>query len=422
MPADNVAVPVMIGERMSATGAPRILFSANTSWYLYNYYRNTFLAFMERGYEVFVSSPVDGYTHKLMALGCVHIPLPMLPASKNPLQELRSVRHFFRIYRALRPDAVFHFTLKCNLYGSLAASLLGIPHANNVSGLGSGFNSAGPLKTLIQWMYMITQRKAGRIFFQTVADRDFMLQEGLVSSTQAALLPGSGVDLTHFRKTPRTEADKAGAAFTFVFAGRIIWEKGFPYLPDAMRIVKQKDPGIECHVYGFLEEGNPKYVSRSQLAEWESEGILSYQGPLEDVRKAYRASDCVVLPTYYREGVPKSLLEAAAMGKPIIATNVNGCTEAVKHGVNGLLCEARDAESLASTMLQMAHLDDEQRAQMGTNGRERVEASFGETRIIHAYLEIAGQLTHTPAPAGPLQSSARTVWSASEFSVSRRLV
>jgi len=189
-----------------------------------------------------------------------------------------------------------------------------------------------------------------------------------------------------------------------------------------MRIVKRTDPSIDCHVYGFLEEGNPKYVGRSQLAEWESEGLLHYQGPLEDVRKAYRSSDCVVLPTYYREGVPKSLLEAAAMGKPIIATRVNGCTEAVKQGVNGLLCEVRNAESLAAAMLQMAGMDEEQRAQMGARGRERVEAGFGETRIIHAYLEAAGQLTQSPVRTENWAQTSAPVWGDSDIAVSRHLV
>jgi glycosyltransferase involved in cell wall biosynthesis len=231
-----------------------------------------------------------------------------------------------------------------------------------------------------------------------------MLSRGLVSPGQAVLLPGSGVDLEHFRLE---ETPKEAAPFVFAFAGRVIWEKGFPYLPEAMRLVKQRSNNIECHVYGFLEEGNPKYVGRERLAEWESEGLLSYRGPLEDVRKAYRASDCVVLPTYYREGVPKSLLEAAAMGKPIIATNVSGCGEAVKHGVNGLLCEARDAESLAEAMIRMAALDAGERRRMGKSGRELVEAGFGQERIIRAYLDAAREMT-APRPATPGTSARST--------------
>ncbi|MCD6024343.1 MAG: glycosyltransferase family 1 protein [Fibrobacteria bacterium] len=371
-----------------SVGKPRVVFSANTSWYLFNYYRNTFAAFMDAGYEVFIAAPVDAYTEKLRALGCVHLPLPIKPHSKNPFRELAALVGFFRVYHAVRPDVAFHFTIKCNLYGSLAARLLDIPHANSISGLGSAFNTEGWFNRFIQVAYRVLQRKSARIFFQSASDRDFMVERSLVTPKQVLLLSGSGVDLSHFKPNPKRRSEN----FVFIFAGRILWEKGFAYLAEAMRLVKREDPRIECQVYGFLEAGNPKYVSREQLAEWEDEGLLRYRGPLEDVRKAHSEADCVVLPTYYREGIPKSLLEAAAAAKPLLATDLPGCREAVKHGVNGMLCAARDAESLAEAMLRMARMNEADLEAMGRRGRALVEAGFGEDHITAQYLKVANAL------------------------------
>jgi glycosyltransferase involved in cell wall biosynthesis len=169
-------------------------------------------------------------------------------------------------------------------------------------------------------------------------------------------------------------------------------DKGIALLADAMRRIRKDHPGAECRVYGFLQPGNPRFISREELDRWETEGVLTYCGPLEDVRTAYETADCVVLPTYYREGVPKSLLEAAAMGLPLIATSLTGCRAAVQDGVNGFLCKPRDSESLADALLRMVEAGPEERARMGRQGRERVEASFSEERVRYAYMVAAREL------------------------------
>jgi glycosyltransferase involved in cell wall biosynthesis len=368
---------------------PRVLFAANTSWYLFNYYRNIFLAFREAGYDVYVATPRDAHAELLTGLGCRHVGLPLRPHSRNPFREAATLLALFRAYRRIRPAIAFHFTIKCNLYGALAARALSIPHANNVSGLGSAFNSEGVFNRAIQAVFRVAQRRCARVFFQNVADLEYMEARGLVAPGQAMLLPGSGVNLANFRPAPPPRDGN----FTFVFAGRLLWEKGLGYLADALRALRAEGSRARCLVFGFLDEGNPKFVSARDLEAWEAEGLLEYRGPLEDVKPAYRLADCVILPTYYREGIPKSLLEAMAMTKPVLTTDIAGCRQAVTDGENGFLCAPRSAAALADAMRRMAGLNEAARERMGLMGRARVEARFGEDRVIGEYLKLAKNLT-----------------------------
>lgn len=372
----------------AAPSKPRVTFAANTAWYLRNYYRNTLAAFLDSGWEVWVLCPGDANSRDLESLGCRHVALPLSPASRNPLREARALAAFRRIYRDARPRVAFHFTVKCNLYGGLAASLLGVPHANNVAGLGSAFGREGWLNAAVGAVYRLTQRRAARVFFQNPADMEFMRARRMVREDQAMLLPGSGVDLARFHPSP-SPAPEENAGFRFVFAGRLLREKGLLELAEAMRALRARRPDASCLVYGFLDAGDPRYVTRAELAAWEAEDLLRYAGPLEDVRAAYATADCVVLPTYYREGIPKSLLEAAAMGKPLIATDTSGCREAVLDGHNGFLCKPRDARELALVMTRMLEAGPGERDRMGTNGRRLVESRFSEAHIIGKYLDTA---------------------------------
>lgn len=364
---------------------PVVVFSANTSWYLLNFRKGSIRAFRDRGYEVVIVAPRDGYVAGLEELGCRHIHVSMNALGKNPVRELWTMAHYALIYARLKPTMAFHFTIKANLYGSLVARLLGVPYASNISGMGSAFNVKGPLQTLTRFFYRATQQDARRVFFQNPEDLDFFKRGALVPQERVRLLPGSGVDLTHFMPHERSSA--AGSAFRFVFAGRILWEKGFPYLPEAMRLLRARGVAAECVVYGACYEGNAKGVSRQQLAEWEAQSLIRYGGMLNDVRSAYEDADAVVLPTYYREGVPRSLLEASAMAKPLIATDWVGCREVVEDGVNGYLCAPRDAESLARAMERLVALDAAALRAMGAAARHRVETRFGEDLVVAAYVE-----------------------------------
>jgi glycosyltransferase involved in cell wall biosynthesis len=261
-----------------------------------------------------------------------------------------------------------------------------------VTGLGSAFEREGWLNRLACAAYRFTQHRTTQVFFQSPEDFDYMRNRGLVTEAQALVLPGSGVDLKRFQ--PRRTVAPSGTGPVFVFAGRMLREKGLSEMAEAMRRVQKTVPAATCRVYGFLEPGNPRFVTREETDRWTAEGVLDYRGPVEDVREAYAEADCVVLPTYYREGVPKSLLEAAAMGLPLITTSLTGCRAAVQDGVNGFLCEPRDVGSLTDALLRMIAAGPEGRARMGRRGRERVEAAFSEERVTRAYLDAALNLIH----------------------------
>ncbi len=361
-----------------------VVLSANTSWYLFNFRRNTISAFLSAGYEVYAISPKDEYVPKLEALGCRYLEIPIRPSSVNPFYEAYTVLRYVLVYRKIKAKGTFHFTTKSNLYGSLAARILGLPYVNNISGLGRAFDSESLLTGLVRLIYSFTLTKAKKIFFQNLTDQDYLVGLGLVSAGKSEVLPGSGVDLSHFQPHFR-ESEKG---FTFVFAGRLLLDKGLRYLADAMRILTNQGLKFDCWVYGFLDVNDPNYVVEAELRAWEKEGLLHFGGPLADVREAFIKADCVVLPSYYREGIPRSLLEAAAMAKPIITTDWIGCNEVVTHGVNGYLCPIKDAKALAEEMIRMSQLTTPERRMMGEAGRRLVEDRFSEEIIISKYLKV----------------------------------
>lgn len=361
-----------------------IVFSANTAWYLFNFRKNTIAAFLRRGYEVVTIAPEDAFVEKLRNMGCRHIVLPIRPSGKNPFHEAYIFRLYLLHYRKLRPLIAFHFTIKPNLYGSLAARMMGVAYSNNISGLGSAFNSRGPLRMAVRLFYRLSLGKSKRVFFQNPSDFGYFLDHGIVTRKNAEVIPGSGVDLASFKPHHKDPSP----VFTFVIACRILWEKGFAYLIEAMKGLKERNVRVQCLVFGFTDAMNSKYVPMEAIGEWERSGWIRYGGPLEDVREAYALADCVVLPSYYMEGVPKSLLEAAAMAKPIVTTDWTGCKETVKDGVNGYLCQARNAQSLMEAMLKMIRLDEADRRRLGEAGRRMVERDFNEESVIESYLRV----------------------------------
>jgi glycosyltransferase involved in cell wall biosynthesis len=374
----------------------RIVFAANTAWYLHNHHRTVLRAFLDAGAQVYALAPEGPRCEELAAEGCRVVPLPITPSSRNPLREARSFAAFVALYRKIRPDAAFHYTIKCNVYGGAAARLLGVPYVNNVPGLGSAFRNGGLMRFAARTALRVAQRDAARVFLQNPDDAGFMRRNGLVSEAQITLVPGSGVDLDRF--APATPSEGApDRPVVFVYAGRLLREKGLAELAEAMRRVREIHPGASCRVYGFPQPGDARYVQRDELARWEDEGFVEFRGPLDDVRPAYAEADCVVLPTYYREGVPKSLLEAAAMAKPIVATSLAGCRAVVREGETGFLCEPRDVTSLAAALSRAIEAGPQGRAEMGRKGRALAEAAFGSERVARAYLDAA--VTLMPASA-----------------------
>lgn len=367
-------------------GASTILISANSCWNIVNFRGGLIRALRNHGYRIVVAAPEDEYRSKVADLGADYISVPIDSAGVSVLEDLRLLARYLKVFRKLRPFAYLGFTAKPNIYGSLAARAVGAKVINNVSGLGTVFIKRGLLTNLVAQLYRFSLRRSSTIFFQNRDDLEMFVGSGMARGEQASLLPGSGIDLAHFK--PRPGAREPGP-FRFLLVGRLLWDKGLAEYVGAARIVRRTDPEVRFQILGPLGVNNRTAVPSSQLERWRAETMIDYLGACDDVRTAMEQADCIVLPSY-REGLPRTLLEGSAMGKPLIATDVPGCREVVIDGRTGYLCEARSARSLADAMLKMIRAPDSERSSMGARGRAKVEQEYCESRVISEYFEALG--------------------------------
>lgn len=361
-----------------------IVISSNTSWYLYNFRKNTILSLIDSGYRVLAVSPLDIYSDKLIALGAEYIPINIDQGGTNPIMDVKTFFQFLFIYRKYRPDVVLNFTPKNNIYGTLAAEMTGAKSVNNIAGLGMVFINEGMTSKISRFLYKISQPKASKIFFQNEEDKALFKKHNLAPERLSDRLPGSGADLSRFKVTPAPD----DSVVRFLLIARMLYDKGVGQYVEAARILKARyGDNVEFRLLGFLDVNNPSAVSRQDMDFWTREGIVKYLGVSDTVEDEIAKIDCIVLPSFYREGVPKSLLEAGAMGKPIVTTDNVGCRETVDHGVNGYLCKPRCAVSLAKKLefiIKKSHLE---RLSMGLKSREKIEREFDERIVIEKYLD-----------------------------------
>jgi glycosyltransferase involved in cell wall biosynthesis len=357
----------------------------NTAWNLLNFRAGLIRALVAHGYEVVAVAPPDEYSESLADLGCRYVPLPMDNQGTHPGRDLFLLWRFLRLMRRERPDVYLGYTVKPNVYGSLAAHFCGIPVINNIAGLGVVFSKDGWLTRLVRGLYRLALARSHRVFFQNNDDMNLFVAGGLVDADVVGRVPGSGIDLALFRLEPLPAASVVRMRFLLI--ARMLWDKGVGEYVEAARLVRLRYPDVEFCLLGFLDVKNPAAISREQMAAWVGEGVVNYLGVTDDVRSFIAEVDCVVLPSFYREGVPRTLLEAAAMGRPIVTTDAVGCREVVDDGVNGFLCRVRDAHDLAEKLERMILLSPEERTSMGRYGREKVEREFDEKIVIRRYLE-----------------------------------
>ncbi len=363
---------------------PSIWLVANTSWYVFNFRSRLISVLQARGYSISVLSPTDEYTERLAKAGIRHFHLPVDSGGTNPLKDGQLVAWLLRLFRRERPNLLLTYTPKVNIYCSVAAAVLGIPVVANISGLGRAFVNDGWLTSLVKLLYRAALRHPHRVFFQNEDDRQIFLDNRLVAGKRTERLPGSGVDVERF--SPRRRISARIRPFVFLLVARLLWDKGVGDYVEAARIVKRQTPDTEFRLLGFLDVQNPSAIPASQIAQWQAEGIVHYVGVSDDVVAHYAEADCVVLPSFYREGVPRTLLEAASMAIPIIASDAVGCRDTVDDGINGFLCEPRSPADLANKMLRMVRMGPVERAKMGAAGRRKIQASFDERVVIERYL------------------------------------
>lgn len=360
-----------------------ICLSINTTWNIVNFRSGLIRRLQAAGYRVVAISPSDAHVSALKAMGVEHVTIDINNKGLSPLDDLRLLRSYWRVLRRLRPVAFLGWTVKPNVYGSLAAHALAIPVINNVSGLGTAFIRRGPVTAIVSALYRLAFARSSTVFFQNPADRAMFIDDGLIDAERASLLPGSGIDTRRFAPDPTSKREDR--PFTFLLVARLLRDKGVGEYVEAARAVRAIHPDVRFQLLGFVDALNRTAISRAEVDAWVAEGLVEYLGHADDVRPAMRAADCIVLPSY-REGMPRALLEGAALGKPLIATDVPGCTEIARPGRNALLCAVRDASSLAGAMLEMLAMTPDARAAMGREGRIIAEREFDEDIVVDRYL------------------------------------
>jgi glycosyltransferase involved in cell wall biosynthesis len=365
----------------------RVAVVINTSWNIWNFRRGLVKALQAAGHEVLAIAPPDDYSGRLESeLGCRYVPILMENKGTNPIKDAQLTRRFLAIYKRERPDVVLHFTIKPNIYGTLAAKLAGVPSINNVSGLGTVFLIENLVSKVARGLYRFAFRFPSKVFFQNNDDRELFIRYGLIRPERTGLVPGSGVDLARFR--PQEGVGRAaGAPFVFLMVARVLYEKGIVEYFEAARQVRAAlgADNVRVQLLGGLDEAGGVGVPRATFEQWLTAGTVEYLGTSDNVAEHLHRADCVVLPSY-REGTPKTLLEAAACGKPLITTDVPGCRETVEHGRNGYLCQVRDAADLAAKLLLMAQLPPQRLAVMGEASRELAAEKFDEKLVLQQYL------------------------------------
>lgn len=373
-----------------------IVMTVNAAWNIWNFRRGLVEALIADGHRVTILAPPDDSVANLGKLGCRFEPLEMSVEGLNPLQDLNLLRRFRRLFLDLKPDVVLSYTIKNNIFGALAAKAIGAPFIANVTGLGTAFLSGSLLRSVAEGLCRTAWRDMPVVFFQNEDDRALFLSRGLVSDAQARLLPGSGIDLRRFSPADPPAPDLAPI---FLMIGRLLRDKGVFEFVEAARRAKKTRPEARFQLLGSIDAKNRTAVDAKTVQSWVNEGVVEYLGTTSDVRPNIASASCVVLPSY-REGAPRTLIEAAAMSRPVIASDVPGCRAVVERDVSGFLCAPRDAASLADAMMRFLDLPRIDRHAMGQAGRARMEREFDETNVIDAYREAIRRQAPAARKAG----------------------
>ncbi len=359
----------------------KIAIVLNTSWNVYNFRMGLIKALQNQGHQVTVIAPRDEYTQKLIDNGCDFEEVTMDSRGANAFKDLGLTFELYKIYKRVKPSIILHYTIKPNIYGAMAAKWLGIPAINNVCGLGTVFLKKDFVSMVASWMYKISFRFPKKVFFQNTYDKRLFVKNGLVSKDVSAVLPGSGINLSHFKPNDFRRNKK----FTFLLISRLIHDKGILEYIEAVKLLKAQGVEANFQILGPKDTEHKRGIDSSIIDGWIENNVIEYLGKTDDVRNFIKNADCVVLPSY-REGTPKSLLEAASASKPIVATDVPGCKEVVTDNYNGLLCKVKDSKDLANKMHEISKYGDSKLREMGNNGRKKVEAEFDEQIVINKYL------------------------------------
>lgn len=349
----------------------KVLILANFDVGLYQFRRELIDALLQH-HQVLISLPDGDLVRPLEALGCQFLDTPMDRRGTNPIRDIALFKRYRKLLREQRPDLVITYTIKPNIYGGLACRLGRIPYAVNITGLGTAFQKENMLRRLVVFLYKRALKRAKVVFFENSSNMELFQTEDIVSADRCCCLNGAGVNLDRYEYSPYPDT----VPIRFLFIGRVMKEKGIDELLTAMRRLQADGQDCCLDVLGGCEEDYTEI-----LRGCEAEGWLHYHGYQKDVRPFIQAAHCFVLPSYH-EGMANTNLECAAMGRPVITSDIPGCREAVIDGESGLLCNAKDEESLYRAMKKFLELPKDVREQMGKAGRKRMEEVFDKKKVV----------------------------------------
>lgn len=359
----------------------RLVMVANTAWSVFNFRHSLIKELLSCGVELYVIAPEDKFSAKLAEMGCRVVDLPMQAKGVNPIADLGLMLRLLRHYREIKPDFIIHYTIKPNIYGSLAAKLVGVPSLAITTGLGYTFVNQNVVSQVARQLYKFAFRYPKEVWFLNEDDRSVFLEHQLIVPDKAVLLHGEGVNLNHFVPTDKPQPDEH---VRFLLIARMLRDKGVCEFVEAARQIRKQHPNAIFQLLGDCGVPNPSVIGREEIAQWEKDGIVEYLGTTDDVRPIIAQADCLVLPSY-REGIPRTMIESAAMAKPLIVSDAPGCRDVVLDGQTGYLCEVKNAQSLAQRCEQFLTLSDSEKQAMGNAGRSYMEAKFDEKWVIKQY-------------------------------------
>ncbi len=385
---DNI--PVLVDKtdnliEVIKTKKPLVALVANTSWSIYNFRLNLIRFLQANGYRILVIAPKDNFSSNLIAEGVSYQHLNLDNYGTNPLSELNIIRQLRKIYRKNDIDFIIHYTIKPNIYGSIAAKLAGIPSIAITTGLGHLLSFSNEFTKVISiFLYKLASSLSKEVWFLNQTDLDDFLRLKIVKATKTFLLPGEGVDTSFFK--PQSQKSN-GNSMRFLFAGRIIWDKGFREYIEAAKVIKEKFPHCEFDVVGFLDPTNPNAVPYDYILEQQESDLIKFHGETNDIRSFLNRTHCVVFPSMYREGLSRILMEAAAMETPIITTDNVGCKELIDEGVTGFIVPKSDHTQLVEKMTHFINMSFKERLVMGANARLKIIREHDHNNINAIYLK-----------------------------------
>lgn len=359
----------------------KIVMIGNTAWGMLKFRSDLMKYFLEARNEVLVIAPKDSYSKDLEEMGCKFIDIPVDRKGTNPLSDLKYLIKLTKVLITEKPDIVLSYTIKPVLYGTLAGYFAGVVQRIAITtGLGYVFSTNNLISKITKILYWFSLKFATQVWFLNQDDKTNFTTTGLIPEKKSFILPGEGVDIHFFSPTK-----KEPGRLTFTLISRMLWDKGVGIFVECATELKAKYPETDFVIVGFVDEGNPEGISKEQLETWNKEGHVKYLGPMNDIRDILNKTTCLVHPTYYKEGLPRILMEANSMGIPCITTSIPGCTDVIEDGINGYLVKPNNKNELINAIIRIMESDQQHLQMLSTNGRIKIVNNFSSQYINSIY-------------------------------------